>query len=335
MQLIDGVIGLWRREGEVQLGADPRLAVVLEGLSPAQQRALDVLGRQRVGSTAQLARLARGSVRETRALLERLWRAHVLEEPPRGLASVTRAPTVSPLRRLARRDDAERRQRQAASVAVVGGDALGLAIARLLVQSGVGTVGVVDDGPVLAGDVGVLGYRTGDVDQRREVAAVAHLRHARADVRVRVPDRPDVVVLVENRVALPLRSAGLVTGDVPHLSVVRRELDVVVGPAVRPGRDACLRCLDLHRRDADACWPAIATQLAVAPRPHLEPGALVTAAGVACSTVAVMIDDPDGDGGGAPWAVSAEVGAGEVARRRWAPHPECGCGAQDGAPAGS
>ncbi|MGJ0223707.1 hypothetical protein ACQUZK_09930, partial [Streptococcus pyogenes] len=36
---------------------------------------------------------------------------------------------------------------------------------------------------------------------------------------------------------------------------------VLVGPLVRPGVTACLRCLDLERSGRDPCWPTLAAQL--------------------------------------------------------------------------
>lgn len=368
MRLTDGLLTLWRRDGESQLGSDPRLAVVLDRLSGPQQRALDVLARDPVASCVELARASHGSVRESRELVRRLTRAGVLLDPPRSVATWAasqraaepereRAARAARVRRLAglagRAGQAgsaallgssgalpsSAQRRQLAGVVVLGADPLGLTVARLLTAAGVGTVAPMDRAPVLGGDVSAFGFHVSDVGQPREVAAVAHLRHSRPDVRTGPPARPDVAVLVESRVSVPFRSSALLGDDVPHLSLVQRELDVVVGPAVRPGRDACLRCLDLHRRDADPCWPAVATQLAVAPPTAHDAATVVTAAGLACSAVLAMLDEMDdarGDrdaadddpGPRAPWQRTREVGDGRVAERRWAPHPECGCGAQ-------
>jgi len=72
------------------------------------------------------------------------------------------------------------------------------------------------------------------------------------------------------------RRAGIVVADhvvpiamvrdwmregIPHVAIVFGERDVTVTPRIVPGRTACLRCADLHRRDADPAWPAIAAQL--------------------------------------------------------------------------
>ncbi len=49
--------------------------------------------------------------------------------------------------------------------------------------------------------------------------------------------------------------------DLPHLPVVFGDDSVLIGPLVEPGRSPCLYCLEHYRRDADASWSAIASQL--------------------------------------------------------------------------
>jgi bacteriocin biosynthesis cyclodehydratase domain-containing protein len=51
---------------------------------------------------------------------------------------------------------------------------------------------------------------------------------------------------------------------VPHLLVRLTEGSACVGPFVVPGRTACLRCVDAHHTDADASWPLLVTQYAAA-----------------------------------------------------------------------
>lgn len=55
--------------------------------------------------------------------------------------------------------------------------------------------------------------------------------------------------------------------DVPHLLVSFDEQGATVGPLVVPGRTACAHCLDLHRRDADSSWVALASQLLYSAHP--------------------------------------------------------------------
>jgi hypothetical protein len=47
---------------------------------------------------------------------------------------------------------------------------------------------------------------------------------------------------------------------VPHLLLRLTEGHAVLGPFVVPGQTACLRCVDAHHTDADPAWPLLVTQ---------------------------------------------------------------------------
>ena len=100
----------------------------------------------------------------------------------------------------------------------------------------------------------------------------------------------------------------------------------MVGPLVVPGVTSCLRCADLHRRDADPRWPRFAAQLtATEPPPSgASVTCLVTVATAALQVLAYL------DGSAAPATLDATV---ELRPpdlrprvRRWPPHPACDCG---------
>jgi len=118
---------------------------------------------------------------------------------------------------------------------------------------------------------------------------------------------------------------------------------VRVGP-VLGGGGPCSTCLDLWERDADPCWPALATQMRTLSMPEVEHLVLHEAA---ASTARAVIDtlvgrasgadgtgdktEPGGEasGGSAAWwsTHSVEV-TGEEPRgrhRTWERHPECLC----------
>jgi bacteriocin biosynthesis cyclodehydratase domain-containing protein len=142
----------------------------------------------------------------------------------------------------------------------------------------------------------------------------------------------DAVVLIASRVVSPAAHLPWLAADVPHLAVVFDERGAEVGPFVRPGAGPCLRCVHLARRDADAAWPAIAAQLAVAPppprAPRVEHEALALAASVVDDLVRfgrTQLDDA------AVLVSAASARDLRTAPRPVAPHPECGCRA----PAGS
>lgn len=304
-----GVVPLWRGEGNIQIGSDPRTSFVLEGLSPAEQRFVERLAHD-VGVPVDPALVTRHSrsldPARAESIVASLRQAGVL---------VDLDPSPSMIRR------------QAARVVVVGGDDLGLRIATALAASGIGGVCVLDAAEVEAQDVGPGGYLPRDQGLPRGQQALAHLRAVRATLATSVPTRPSLVVLVESRVAVPFRSTAFVREDITHLSVIRRERDIVVGPCVRPGIDPCLRCLDLHRTSADPCWPNLATQLATAPAAPRDLGTASIAAGLATHLALSLVDGtaPRARSAGATYEVDPWTPIPRL--RRWAPHPQCGCGA--------
>ena len=276
LQIRPGLRRAWRAPGRLQIGLDAAHGLVLDGLTSGDELVLAALdGGCDARSLPARARRAGVSEARARELVDTLRRAHLLV-PARTVRS-----------RLARLPWAQRRamgpdadvlslvypdgdgwhvltQRRDRSVAVVGAGRIGLAVAVGLAVAGIGRVLVDDDTRVRDGDLSPGGFTEDDVGRRRgEVAAdlVAALSpdtrtSARRDVR------PDLLVLVGHGAVDPHRSDGLLREDVPHLAVLVRERDVVVGPLVLPGESACLRCLDLHRRDRDPEWPALVPQLA-------------------------------------------------------------------------
>ncbi len=137
----------------------------------------------------------------------------------------------------------------------------------------------------------------------------------------------DLLVLVGHQ--SPDQTAQLLGLPSPYLSVTASEGIGVVGPLVRPGSTACLRCLDLARAERDPAWPLVLAQLSgrSADPPACDP---VLAAGVAAQAASVVIAFADGG----PLADAAVNGTLELLvsgwqwrRRSWRPHPACSCGA--------
>ena len=71
----------------------------------------------------------------------------------------------------------------------------------------------------------------------------------------------DLVVLSDYLVVDPRMLRDLRAEGVPHLPVRVRDGTGLVGPLVIPGVTSCLECADLHRKDRDPAWPALAAQL--------------------------------------------------------------------------
>ena len=319
---------LWREPGSSQVYTDPGAAVVLDGLTVDEQEFLDSLEKDASESTVRARARAQGvSNARVDELLAALDECGALEHSrdPRldhdGLGA-----EVDHWSRALRRDARDVLvARRRSVVGVLGLGRIGLLLASGLAAAGVGTVLTEDKARVRREDVGPGGYALGDVGGRRGERARALLRETYPHVRISAParTRPDIVVLVDQDVSNPLRLRPLLREDIAHLLVVARELDVVVGPLVRPGTGPCGRCLELHRTDGDDRWPALATQLLGSPVRGVETSAAMAAAASAVGQVLAHLD-------GRPVATA---GAGLVhdprhaghRTQQWPVHPECGC----------
>ena len=324
MRLRPGLRVLERAAGEVQVGTDDRWAVRLDGLTEREAAAVLALGAG--ADSGQLAPGTGTRLDELAALL----RDAGLTAPERRVAAVLGpAAADATVAGLLRPDGDGARVVQArrdAVVGVIGLGPIGLATAGTLAAAGIGTVLVDDATPVRSVDVGVCGYRWSDVGSQRSRAAVRVLRDIAPDVRTDSAAEPDVVVVVEHGAADPARSELMLGTGTVHLPVLVREADAVVGPLVVPGTGPCLRCLDLHRADADPAWPRRVAQLVGAP-PGPAVGVLAAVcAGLAAAAVLRAVDDPPAR----TWVragTTVEVALpGVVPRTRtWEVHPDCGC----------
>ncbi|AEG43620.1 UBA/ThiF-type NAD/FAD-binding protein [Isoptericola variabilis] len=333
VRLRPGTAVLDRGDGEVQLGTDHRWALVVAGLSDAEASWLCEAAARRHRSLEQTAR--RWAVEDARRaeVLELLERSGFLVGPPPPAGRITApadgAADAAVLGAL-RPDGAGQvtlAARARRTVGLCGLGRVGAAAALHLATAGVGTLVLDDPRPVQTCDTGLGGYRRDDVGTPRERALTELLaeRHPRTDVVHEVDGRePDAVVVVEPDVADPDRYGRLLGDGVPHLPVVVREADVVVGPLVLPGRSACVRCAHRHVADADARWPRLVQQLrGREPDRPQETTLAANAAALAAGQVLALLD------GARPAAVGAalEVALPEAVPRvrPVQPHPGCGC----------
>ena len=222
------------------------------------------------------------------------------------------------------------RTRGLAAVVIDGATRVGTPLASVLAASGVGRVVVRDTGVVAAADAVVGGLTVDDEGRPRAQAAADAVRRVNpvADLRPLPPGTgPDLTVLTRPWAASDPLVAGRPDGGAQLVATVRGETGVV-GPLVVPGATSCLRCADLHRRDADDRWPRLAAQLTAseAPPSGSTMTCLLTALLAAGQVLAYL------DGSGAPLTLDATV---EVRPpdllprvRRWTAHPSCGCGAR-------
>lgn len=315
---------LWQGPTRVRLGLDPRWSVVLSDLSPSAARALATLPRGAEDARSVRAALRREQVtaQEADAVLDHLRAARLLV-PARSPDS----PDAAAWALLAEDGDgsAVLARRRAATVRIRGLNRIGAGIAVALATAGVGRLELADDATVVRQDVGPTGLTVRDVGSPR-TTAVARAVHDAAPATQTPPAGAgpvDAVVLVEHHVADPAAHRPLVTDAVPHVSVVAREASVLVGPVVRPGRTPCLRCLDLHRTDADPDWPALAAQLACRAPEGVESLLAAVAAPLAAAQVLALLDGRTAALEGA----TAEVALPDALPRlaTWTTHTACGC----------
>jgi molybdopterin/thiamine biosynthesis adenylyltransferase len=345
-----GLLPLWRDRDTIQFGVDPRRAVALGGLGQAAAVISLLDGsrdRESLIATAQAYGIPPEAVNR---VLTTLAAAGVLDDFPARLhaalpeqvrarlapelatASLAYADGDGGARTLARR--------RAAFVRVHGAGRTGACVASFLAASGVGHVTCTDPEPAQPADLAPAGLIRADLGAPRQEGATRAISRAAPEVRTRDDGAvPDLVILTE--LTLPDLSEGLTRDRVPHLALRASEAIGVVGPLVRPGRSACLRCVDLRKAHGDPQWPKILAQATFA---RVRPQACDTVLAAMTATVAsaqalAFIDRAWGHGnhggygsyGAAPVTANGTL---EVVlpdwqwrRRTWEPHPACGCGA--------
>ena len=341
LQIRPGLRRAWRAPGRLQIGLDAAHGIVLDGLTAGDEQVLAALdGGTDARSLRTRARRAGVDPARTDELLGALGRAGLLVPARTVRSRLSRMP--GPLRRRLAADadvlsliypDGDGwhvlTQRRERSVAVVGAGRTGTALAVTLATAGVGTVLVDDDSRVRADDLAPGGFDEQDLGRRRAGAAADLLAHCAPETRTsaRGDLRPDLVVLVGHGALDPHRYDGLLREDVAHLAVLVRERDVVVGPLVLPGRSACLRCLDLHRRDRDPQWPRLVPQLSTGSdgTTAAEESALVALGSALAAAQALAHLDARCRPASADATLEVALPDGLVDVRPWSAHPACGC----------
>jgi hypothetical protein len=302
IQLLPGLQRAWRGPQSLQLGISPRRATVIDGLTP-----VDAALVERLDDGVDPSELA-GDERR-RVLLGLLRDAGALV-PARAGRAVHRVLAD-------RHDDLEPDAAVWALVHRGCGDGW-----DLLAERSRQHVLVVGSGRVAGAAARALGEAgVGGVERRADLTE----HGMRSRTGRGAGSRPSCVVLVEGAAADSTRAADLVRRDVPHLSVVIREGDVVVGPLVRPGDDPCLRCLDLQRSDLDPLWPTVLAQLLSARHEVPEESAVAGLAGGLAALQVLALLDGRAEPAAAGATLEVELPDGLVTRRPWPGHAECGC----------
>jgi bacteriocin biosynthesis cyclodehydratase domain-containing protein len=141
--------------------------------------------------------------------------------------------------------------------------------------------------------------------------------------------RPDLAVITGR--PDPVLLAALMRDGVPHLVVHAEEAIGTVGPLVRPGHSACVRCVDFAKAARDPAWPMILAQASGTSAPAatracdtaLAAATAALAAGQALGFIDRAADEPATSNG----TLEVVLPGWQWQRRDWLPHPACTCGA--------
>lgn len=213
-------------------------------------------------------------------------------------------------------------------VAVHGHSKTGPHLAAVLAASGVGRVVLSSDAAARLDTAVPGGARPSD--EGRPLAAVAAEAVERAAPGTDTSplpfgERPDLVILATDQPVEPEQRDAMHARGCAHLLVQLGAGFAAVGPLVLPGLTSCLGCVDRHRQDRDAAWPALAVQLAQPQRAAIPAGAVLATitAGVAALQALAHLD------GEAPDAIEGTLELHppdwRLRRRSWPVHPSCGC----------
>ena len=333
--LVPGLRRLWRDRHTVQLGTDPRRAVLLEFADPALARVLDLLDGSRTEEAVLRDAAALGIPESATAVLLATLRdggfaldAQALLPP--GLPEPVRRRLTTEAAALAlRRSDPPAtviRRRAAARVLITGYARLAVPLAATLAQAGIGHVDAAVSGRTETVDAAVGGLSPADTGRPRGTAAADAVLRAAPATNVRPLREDSATFVVQAGASRPAGLAALAYARrrVAHLAVEIRDGTATVGPLVPPAGSPCLNCLDLHRRDRDPVWPALAAQLSTGPECAAPLGVttLLAVTGYAADEVLAYVD------GATPQTLGTTIeisGPGREVRHTWPAHPGCGC----------
>jgi hypothetical protein len=144
-----------------------------------------------------------------------------------------------------------------------------------------------------------------------------------------VSPRCDLAIVVGEYVIEPSRIGGWLRKNVPHLPVVFSDQNVRIGPflGATPESQAnlldfpCSQCIELHHRDRDDCWPAMASQLAGKPAPSNT--ALLRAE--VSALIARWISSRESVSIAPNTSLNIAVKTGEIQEITFELHPDCAC----------
>jgi bacteriocin biosynthesis cyclodehydratase domain-containing protein len=324
------LLPVWRDRDTVQIGIDPRRAVALTGMRQAAL-VLGLLDGSRDRNQVIVAAREQGIPDQvTDRIITLLAAGGALDDFP---AAAMRALSQDQRRRLGAElaaaalarghSDAGAAalvRRDAAHIQIYGPGRVATTLADILTTSGAGQVAVCDVARARTAGKPAPDPSASRAAQPAATRAAARGRRARV---VQLP-LPDLAILVGyQQLELPAR---LMRARVPHLAVTAEEAIGVVGPLVRPGQTACLRCLDVTRAGLDPAWPLILAQLVGRTTDPPACDAMLAAAVAAqAAAQALAFIDRAVAGPAENGTLELVLPGWQWRRRTWPLHPACGC----------
>ncbi len=212
---------------------------------------------------------------------------------------------------------------------ISGLDRIGSRIAILLAEEGAREIELRDRRVV--DEVAPPAFTESEFGKRRQSVLSRYLRERYSGLRVGGLGIPDLAVICSPGVWDHGVLGRLLSEDIPHLPVIRRDHEVQVGPLIVPGVTGCAVCADLTVQDSYPLWAMSSLAIAAAPPPYTPAHMCLTAAGLAVMLINSAATGDAPSGAKTPTGVqsvshSFTVGPTGVEVREWYPHPRCSCG---------
>lgn len=272
MQIVPGLGVFWRSRDVLQIGLDPRVGILIEGLSAREQELVTFLTKPR--TTAELNPMAKAKGIESARLTEilmMLHRAGVLEDlpsssphppkdPPRDSATTEKSALAVPTRNSHRpvRSSVPRPSRSPRHVHISQLDPLGAEIGLKLAEHGVGTVSFSDEHLVNSSDHALLWPRWQGLPRAQAMTTV--LRQLSPKTLMHSETPAHVTVFTGSHLMNPSMTQECMDEGMPHLLAWTEEVDVCVGPLVEPQSSPCAGCLYQAKMASDPAWPILVQQ---------------------------------------------------------------------------
>lgn len=295
----------WLEADSIQIGLDPRISTILEGLSHPEFDFVTRLDPE-FGDTEILALAQEMGVKDERLglILSKLKEAGLIVDPEESQT----LPTLS-----------RTRSRLGDAVSIAKADQLGFAIGIGLVRAGVGTVILEDDDAP-----------TPDLSEPfPEAAGIAKAKDAFTTIarRLNPAYSPEgsatVAVQTSSFLADPFEAERFMASRMPHLLAWTEDVDVCVGPLVEPEITTCAECLYRTHMNEDPSWPILAPQALLGRSPGIPPSTLDLSVSLAVRAITTYLDGYGNMLANRQWRVPPVPGAPSV--REFVPAPECGC----------